>query len=516
MTLIDFFDRGLSLGASQQCLRQGEQSMTYGEVAAWTHLIAWSLRASGVNHQAKVATLSPNDIWAYVSMLGLQRAGCVWVPLNARSTVHDQGKQIARTGVEWIFYHSEHEAAVAQLVREHPNLLGAVCIDRSGPQFPELQAWAAQAPKAPFPPPEHNATTDDFRITASGGTTGEPKAVVHTHAGCEANVASFLATFRYEGRPRYLLCMPMTHAAGSLTFPILAMGGSVCILARPDLDAILHAIEVERITTTLLVPTVIYALLARPDVRHRDFSSLRYLCVGAAPLSSEKLREGLEIFGPVIAQIYGQTEASSMLTCMTPEEYKFILSEPKLHQRLKSCGRPSPFARIAIMGEGGKIMAAGERGEVVVRSGMVMKGYLDDPISETQASMHGWHHTGDVGYFDDDGYLYIVDRIRDLIITGGFNVFPIDVEQVLWSHPEVQDCAVIGIPDAHWGETVKAVVQLKSGSKVTEEELIGLCRDKLGPVKSPKSVEFWDMLPKSTVGKVLKREIRATLCKEPS
>lgn len=510
MTLIDFFDRGRSLGGEQVCLQQAAQSLTYNEVSQWTHKVAWALQSAGVSRQAKVATLSPNDLWAYVSLLGLQRAGCVWVPLNARSSREVLFKMTRRTGCSWIFYHSEFEEVVSEMVEQLPDIIGAVCVDAQSSRFPNLHGWVAGTSDKPFPYSENHPRTELFRITFSGGTTGEPKAVLHTHAGCEANVASFLSTFRYDCRPRYLLCMPMTHAAGSLTFPILAEGGTVCILPKPDLDAIVDAVEQERITTLIVVPTVVYALLARADIRKRDFSSLRYVCVGAAPLSADKLSEAIDVFGPVIAQIYGQTEASSMLTCMTPREYEQIVAREDLRHRLRSCGRASPFASVAIMNERGEILPAGERGEVVVRSGMVMKGYLDDPVAEAEASRFGWHHTGDVGYIDDEGYLYIVDRIRDLIITGGFNVFPVDVEQVIWGHPSVQDCAVIGVPDEKWGESVKAVVELKPGAKATAEELIELCREKLGAVKAPKSVEFWDALPKSPVGKVLKKDIRAT------
>jgi len=223
----------------------------------------------------------------------------------------------------------------------------------------------------------------------------------------------------------------------------------------------------------------------------------------------DKLKESLEVFGPVMAQLFGQSEAPMMVTFMTPREH-FQDGRPASDQRLKSCGRATPFVKAAIIDDAGNQLPPNEIGEIVVQGDLVMQGYYKNPEATAQSRAFGWHHTGDLGYRDETGYYYIVDRKRDLIISGGFNIYPGEIEQIIWSHESVQDCAVIGVPDEKWGEAVRAVVELKKGKSATAEELITLCKLRLGSVKAPKSVEFVEALPRSAVGKVLKKELRAT------
>jgi acyl-CoA synthetase (AMP-forming)/AMP-acid ligase II len=504
MTLIDLFDHGLPKHRQATCLVEDGQTLTYGEVSEWTHRIAWALRNAGIQRQECVGTLTPNNLWGYVSILGLQRAGCIWIPLNARSSIEDNINHLKRTGTVWLFYHSDFEPYLDRVRKEVPSIKGVVCVDRGQTGIRE---WAATVSEG-FPPPQHDPRGEIFRITTSGGTTGAPKAVIQNQAGVQSNAATFMALLRHTRTPRFLLCSPMTHAAGIMSFHLLALGGTIYLMQRPDLPKVVDLIETEKITMLMLTPTSIYSLLALPGIRQRDCSSLKYLMFGAAPMSVEKLREAIEVFGPVMMQCYGQTEASTALTCMLPEEYAEIVANPALEHRLQSCGRATPFSSVAVMDEHGKLLPPGERGELVARSGMVMRGYWNAAELDADVSKFGWHHTGDVGYRDEDGYIYIVDRIRDLIITGGFNVFPSDVEQVIWSHPAVQDCAVIGVPDDKWGEAVKAVIELKPGATVTEAEIIELCKARLGSVKAPKTVDIWESLPRSPVGKVLKKTLR--------
>jgi acyl-CoA synthetase (AMP-forming)/AMP-acid ligase II len=283
----------------------------------------------------------------------------------------------------------------------------------------------------------------------------------------------------------------------------------VVVLTKPDPAQLLGAIQKYRVTELFLPPTVIYRLLDIPDLRKKaDFSSLEYFLYGAAPMSVEKLKLAIDVFGPVMMGGYGQTEAPTSISFLTPGEH-FVSGQLAPDERLASVGRPNPLVRVEIMDDANMILPAGETGEICVRGDLVMKGYYKAPERTAETIVDGWLHTGDIGHLDSDGYLHITDRKKDMIISGGFNVYPSEVEQVIWSHPAVQDCAVIGVPDAQWGEAVKAVVELNAGQLVREDELIALCKDRLGSVKAPKTIEFVDSLPRSPVGKVLKKDLRA-------
>jgi fatty-acyl-CoA synthase len=289
----------------------------------------------------------------------------------------------------------------------------------------------------------------------------------------------------------------------------------VVLMPSAELGKLLEAVERHRVSLLFLPPTVIYMLMNHPKVRETDFSSLRYLMSAAAPFAVEKIAQAHEIFGPVICQSFGQTESGFPLTFMPPWAVTDALRNPAHTARLKSVGRPTPnVAAIEIMDDQGRFLPPGEVGEIVMQGPTAMLRYINDPDATAAIKQHGWQHTGDLGYRDKNGFVYVSDRKRDLIISGGFNVFPLEVEQVLVSHPAVQDCAVIGVPDEKWGEAVTAVIELAPGARVASEELIQLCRRKLGPVMAPKHVEFIDALPRSAVGKVLKRELRERYWKD--
>jgi fatty-acyl-CoA synthase len=241
-----------------------------------------------------------------------------------------------------------------------------------------------------------------------------------------------------------------------------------------------------------------------------DLSSLQCFWYGAAPMSATRLEEALHRIGPVMAQLFGQTEAPMMVSMMPPADH-FRPDGSVATERLSSAGRPAPLVTVAIMDGDGQLLERGARGEIVVRSSLVTPGYYKSPAATAEASLHGWHHTGDVGYLDDDGFLFIVDRAKDMIITGGFNVYSTEVEQALMQHPDVQDCAVVGLPDEKWGERVEAVVQLLPGRDVEAAALIAFVKEHIGSVKAPKAVHVWADLPRSKVGKVLKADIKASL-----
>ena len=506
MRVIDLLDYGMSRMPRRPCVVDDRIRYTHAEVRVLSHRVANGLHAAGLRRGARVAVYSPNVALTLVAMIGLFRAGAVWLPVQTRNPLAENIAFLAENDCEFVFFHSS-VAADAQAMRAAvPSLRGTVCFDTPSDGTPCFDDWAAGF--APDFPDDAHGPEDLAWIKGTGGTTGRPKSVMICQRNAEALFVNFnLCMPATDGHHINLAAAPVTHGAGNIALCCLFSGGTVVLLERADPARILDAIEQHRITTMFLPPTVIYSLLATPAVRARDYSSLRYFIYAAAPMSARKLAEAIDVFGPVMAQAWGQTEAPLICTYMSPADHA-VADPGHRAQRLTSCGRPSPLTRVAVMDDDGRLLPANERGELVVRGNLVMKGYHKRPEENEAVTRHGWHHTGDVGYRDDEGYFYIVDRKKDMIISGGFNIFPSEIEQVLWQHPAVLDCAVVGVPDEKWGEAVKAVIELKPGMLATEAEFREHCRTSLGGLKTPKSFEFWASLPRSPLGKVLKREIR--------
>ena len=505
MRLIDYFDRGVSRNPQGACLIDGERTLTFTETSELTHRLANGLIAHSMKPLMVGAVLSPNDIDAFSCILGLLRAGMAWMPLNARNSLDDNIYIMDSNDCTWLFYHSSFDKDMAAIRLGARHIRGYVCVDKPNGADPWLYDWLKGFDS---PAPYIAAKPDDVvSIWPSGGTTGRSKGVMLTHLNFTTMIANFCASMHYEEHPVHLVAAPMTHAAGCVAFPLLAMGATQVVLPRADPLEMMQAIQKHSVSTLFLPPTAIYSMLAHPQVRAFNYSSLRHFIYAAAPMSSEKLKEAMEIFGPVMAQTYGQAESPMLCTFMSPHDHN-VVGNPKLERRLQSCGRPTVFTQVEIMDDEGKLLGPEERGEIVTRGNLVMKGYYKNPKATEEASKFGWHHTGDIGLKDVDGFVYIVDRKRDMIISGGFNLYPSEIEQVIWGHPSVQDCAVIGVPDEKWGEAVKAVVECKPGQSVSPEEVMSFCRERLGGMKAPKTVEVWPQLPRSAVGKVLKKDIR--------
>ena len=502
MRLIDFFDRGVALYPERACLSDlSGRSLSFREVQQRTYRVGNKLIAGGLAPQAVGAVLSANDMDAFSCILGILRGGGAWMPLNARNSVEDNIHILADNECRWLFYHSAFADAVEQIRTHVPTLQGLICIDRANGADPDLAGWLADGSDEVCHVPA--GPNDIASIWPSGGTTGRSKGVMLTHLNFETMVVNFVTSMPYSEPPVHLVAAPMTHAAGCIAFPLLAMGATQIVMPNADPLEIMRCIERFKVTTLFLPPTVIYMMLGHPQVRDFDYSSLKHFIYAAAPMSSRKLEEAIGIFGPVMAQTFGQAEAPMLCAFLSPAEH--LVTDEK---RLTSCGRATMFVQLEIMDDDGRILPPNERGEIVARGNLVMKGYYKNPSATQEASRFGWHHTGDIGSKDEDGYFYIVDRKRDMVISGGFNIYPSEIEQVLWSHPAVEDCAVIGVPDEKWGEAVKAIIQLKPGASAALEEFELFCRNRLGGMKTPKSFEVWDQLPRSPVGKVLKRNIR--------
>jgi fatty-acyl-CoA synthase len=506
MRLVDYLDKGASLDPDAPCLTTDRQTRTYAEVQELTFRISAALAGQGVGAGDKVAILSANDPVAFTSVFAISRLGAVWCPVNPRNEAAENRELLDLFGCRALLFQAKFAGLVTQIRGDLPELTTLVCLDGaiegtlSWQQFLE----GGSTYRDTFP-------ADDLAmIVGTGGTTGRPKGVMLTGTNLETMTAIVLMSYPFDGRPVYLALAPLTHAAGVLCFPILALGGEIVVMRAPDVGEFLANLERHRITHTFLPPTLIYMVLGDDRLEATDRSSLQCFWYGAAPMSAARLEESLRRIGPVMAQLFGQTEAPMMISTLPPRDH-FRENGTVATERLTSAGRPAPLVTVAIMGEGGSIRARGERGEIVIRSSLVMAGYYRDPGATAAASAYGWHHTGDIGYLDDAGYLYIVDRAKDMVITGGFNVYSAEVEQALMAHEAVRDCAVIGLPDEKWGERVTAVVQLQPGAEVEGAQLIAFVKKRLGSVKTPKQIEIWPDLPRSTVGKVLKTEIRSAL-----
>ncbi len=505
MNLIDFFDNSAALFPQRPVYIFDDRPWTYQDVSQLATRIGHGLAAWGVRRETKCAVLSRNDPLAFTALLGILKARGTWVPLNPANAAEENLYITEFFDVEVLFYQKEFDA-LAQMVKARvPAVRHFVCLDGSGTLGPQLADWAATQSNAPIQLPWDPDAVCMLRGT--GGTTGRPKGVMNTNRNFETNIAVFLSCTRYDAPPVFLACAPMTHAAGVLAFVTIAASGTVVIQRKLDVQEMLAAIPKYRVSSALIPSTAIYSALSQPNVREFDYSSLRHIFYGGAPTSWAKLREAIEVFGPVMTHSYGQTEAPTCVTFMSPAEL-FDEHGRIDERRLLSCGRASPFVRVALMNEEGGFVAQGTVGEIVVQGGLVMKGYYKNPEATAEVSQHGWHHTGDLAYQDEKGYLYICDRKKEMIITGGYNVYPLEVEQAVLSHAAVQDCAVVGVPNEKWGEAIKAVVELKHGCSVSADELISFCKQRLGSVKAPKSVDFVESLPKSPVGKVLRKEVR--------
>ena len=349
-------------------------------------------------------------------------------------------------------------------------------------------------------------------LVGTGGTTGLPKGVMLTARNLETMTALTLMGYPFEGRPAYLALAPLTHAAGVLCFPVLALGGRIVVMPKPDLGRFLALIERDRITHTFLPPTLIYMLLGHDEHRATtDLSSLQCFWYGAAPMSTARLEEALDGHRP--------RDGAAVRPERGADDGLDAPARGALQRGRNGGDRAAGVRRAAGAAGAGRRSwtstatllpdrrARRDRRPRLARDGRLLQG----PGGDRAGLALGWHHTGDVGYLDDDGYLFIVDRLKDMIITGGFNVYSAEVEQALMQHPAVRDCAVIGLPDEKWGERVEAVVELKPGATSRRRELIAFVKERIGSVKAPKQVELWAELPRSKVGKVLKTEVRADL-----
>jgi acyl-CoA synthetase (AMP-forming)/AMP-acid ligase II len=486
-------------------VKQGSISVNYQEAVSMSHRIASKIQSMGITVGTRVAFLSPNDWRGLIFMYGLWRAGMVLVPVNVRNSPVLNAGILRQHKPSAMVYHSQVTSLAAHVKEELHSLPQWCCLDRQDDETPSLIDW--MAPLGSIAKDLPNDPLTPWTLYSTSGTTGSSKGVMHTHLSNYVTSVDMLFSMRAHEAKRHLVVAPMTHFAGSFIFALTMTGSTHVLLDKADPLEILETIEKEKIQILFLPPTVIYMLLASKKIKSFDYRTLENFVYAAAPMAEEPLKQALRIFGPVMMNMYGQAEAIGPITSLSPTEHM----QGETHAStniLRSIGSHSISRQVQVMREDGLWCETGEPGEIVLRDWVSSAAYLEDEPASALVHRYGWYHTGDVGAMDQDGRITLLDRKKDVIISGGFNIYSAGVEQALMTHPAVQEACVFGIPNDKWGESVHAVLELKPGCLVEAIELQSLVKAQIGSISAPKSLEFTESLPRSATGKVLKRELR--------
>lgn len=496
---IDFFWRAAARWPERIAIDTPRGTIRYDALAAQVSALAAALVGLDPNPGSRVGICASNNAEHITALLAVLACGKVWVPLNPKSTAPEIHRIVKATEPTILVLDTDCAALLhgAPGTRILTNGNADALANLDTPTVASLvQSYAgAHAPRLNLP----DTATQAIKFT--GGTTGLPKGVMQPCHAWMANIANQIHAWGFDEHSRYIVAAPITHGTSTYLLPILAQGGCHVVLDGVGAEAVRTAFRERGGTVCFMPPTLVYMLMALPGASRADFPHLRRLIYGGAPMPPEKIREVRAFFGPVLGTTYGQTEAPQILTVMRPEDFED-------ERNWAAVGRATWFSEVAIMAPEGHLLPTGEVGEVVARGDLLMTGYWRLPDKTAETLVDGWLHTGDRGLIDTRGYLYLKDRLKDLVITGGFNVYPVDVENALGQHPAVHECAVFGVPDDKWGEAVQAAVQLRPGQQATEAELIAFVREQLGPVQTPKRIHFHHSLPRSPVGKVQKNAVR--------
>ena len=507
MRLYDLLDGGAREHPEREFAVQGERRLTYAEAAAATHRLARAFLNRGLAHGDRVAILSRNSIEMVLLYFAAARLGVVPVPLNYRLAPPEWRYIINDAGARALLMMGDYAGAVDGIRAQLATVERCVALDGEIPAgWEDTREWLAAAPMT-APAREVTADDDVYQMYTSG-TTGHPKGAVLTHRAVTANAGQIAGACGGPSGERSLVVAPLFHAAAvPSTFGPIAWGGSLVILDQFNPVEVVRLLDEEGTGLAVLVPAMLQACLSGvPDVASRRYEQLRLVHYGSSPIAEATLRQAIAVFRCGFVQSYGMTEAAQALTFLTPADHERALAgRPGLHL---SAGLPAGETEIRVVDPTGASLPQGAIGEVVARGPQLMRGYWNLPEATAETLRDGWLHTGDAGVLDGDGYLYIQDRMKDMIVSGGENIYPREVEEALYQHPAILEAAVIGVPDRRWGETVKAVVVLREGMPATAEEIIAFCRSLLGGFKLPRSVDFSEALPRNASGKVLKRELR--------
>lgn len=464
------------------CLVEGDRIVTFRKFDELTDRVGNALLAAGLKPEDRVGVLLPNGIDCLVAYYALAKAGLVRVSLNTRETIENHRYKLSDSGSRACIHGGGWEGLGVEIEFDIPAL--HEMMDK-GDKTPCAVDRTLDAP---------------LRLGYTGGTTGKSKGVTLTTRGELTELLSFLTDLvpGLHANDSFLHAAPIAHASGAFFLPALVRGARSIVMKKFEPAEFIKLAEQEQAKMTFLVPTMLSMILEEPGLEAADLNFER-ICYGASPISPTVLRRAEDRFGRVFAQCYGQAESPMVITCLAPED----------HDRIGSCGRPFTCVEAAVFDDDDNPLPPGEVGEIVCRGPQTMAYYWGKPEATEKAFRNGWLHTGDVGKMDEDGFFYILDRKNDMLISGGYNVYPREVEDVLLSYEGVIEAAVVGLPDEKWGDRVHAVIVARSGVDVND--VLQHAKTELANFKRPKGIEKWDELPKSAANKILRREIRDTI-----
>ena len=500
----DLLIAALANHADKPAVYLGDEVLTGSQMADEMSRYVQAFASLGISERHATAMVSKNRPEVLFVMGANMMSACRSTSLHPMASLDDQAYVLEDAGVETLIF--DPTAFDQRAVDLQERVPGVKLLLSLGPS--EVGVDLIALAKTFDPQPLVAPVVDPEEVTGltyTGGTTGKSKGVMQTYRAGATLLQIQLSEWEWPEDTRFLIATPLSHAGAAFFVPTLLRGGCLIVLPGFEPTAVLEAIEKYKITATMLVPTMLYVLMDHPKIDDYDLSSLETIYYGAAAMSPTRLKEAIERFGSIFFQFFGQSECGMTISVLKKAEHDVTNLE-----RLATCGRAVPWLKVALLDDDLNEVPDGEPGEICVRGPLVMKGYWNKPEQTAEALAGGWLHTGDVARKDRDGYLTIVDRKKDMIVSGGFNVFPREIEDVIGTHPAVAQVAVIGVPDEKWGEAVKAVVVLRPDQAVTADELAALVKAAKGAVHSPKSVDFVDSIPLSALGKPDKKALRAT------
>jgi fatty-acyl-CoA synthase len=482
-------------------LVDGDLRLTFAEAVDQIRSIGAAIRALGLGPGDSVGIAMKDTADLVLTMHACLWAGVRTVPLNMKLSVDDHRYMLGDAGVSLLLFHGLTAEHVSTVVRD----IELDEVRTVGDAVPGYEALSLSSGSGLQAPTDVDPAGEAW-VQYTGGTTGLPKGVIHSHETLLTTLLSCALEFDFQPGERHAHVCPLTHSGVAAMMPVWLRGGCNYLLRGFDVAQFLDAVQRERITSTIVVPTMLVVLLESPDLAAADISSLRTVVYGAAPITPATLTRALNALGPILVQSYGQTEVFAQISLLDKAAHVQALKDPTL---LTAAGRPVAIAEVRIGDENCSSVPTGDMGEILVRGPHRFLEYLNKPQETAEALAGGWLHTGDIGRIDERGYLFITDRKKDMIISGGFNVFPREIEDVVASHPAVRQCCVVGVPDDKWGERVTAVVVSVDGTDATvlSEEIRSLVRERKGPVYAPKSVVFVDRIPETSVGKFDKKAL---------